>query len=309
MACQPTSPTDGQSADESVSEVRSSPTTQALLLTQPVAFDASDANRVEGAYVSQEKLTVPSDLSPQNKWIMFEGPVLENDRVAFRYYADSRHRFDIYGKSVSDLVMDTVSWNYHDIMDWGSDILKVGNSLGLGSPAIYTGGEVYALSDCEVKTIEVVESGGDLSLIRTTFKGLKVEGEQFDLVQDWSIAPGDYYSTIELYLPSGEELPEGMQFATGIVSHLPEATFGQAGDYSYLMNWGKQSYHKEQLGMAIVADTDYAPKQVTDPLSHLMVFENAPQRVSYRLIAVWERDQSGTKDEAGFLNQVRIAAN
>ena len=89
--------------------------TQALILTQPFDFDPSDKNKMTGKYIAQKKLTIPNNLATQSKWIMFEGPVLENDVIAYRYYADSRHRFDIYAKSVTDLVMDTVGWNYHII--------------------------------------------------------------------------------------------------------------------------------------------------------------------------------------------------
>lgn len=288
-------------------EAPTRPATQALLLTQDFAFDAADKNKVTGTYKSHKSITVPADLTPQNKWIMFEGPVLENDKVAYRYYADSRHRFDIYGKKVSDLVMDTVSWKYHDIMDWGSDILKVGNSLGMGSPAIYYEDKVYALENAEKKTIEVVESGADQSMIRTSWTGLEVAGEKIDLVQDWSIAAGDYHSTIHLYVPGGQ-LPEGMKFATGIVSHLPDATSGTAGNCTYLMNWGKQSYHEEQLGMAVFADNAFKPMTTKDDLSHLLVLEGGADGATYGFMAVWEQDQSGTKNAAGFKTMVEAAA-
>ncbi|MFT6000415.1 MAG: hypothetical protein ACI81P_002876 [Neolewinella sp.] len=281
--------------------------TQALLLTQKAPFDVANKNKVDGPYQPNQIITVPSDLTPQNKWIMFEGPVLENDKVAYRYYADSRHRFDIYGKKVSDLVMDTVSWQYHDLMDWGSDILKVGNSLGLGSPAIYYMDSVYTLSNCDTKTIEVMQTGGSRSQIRTTFKGLLIGGKALDIVQDWSIEAGDYYSTIDLSMSYGE-LPEGMHFATGIVSHLPEITSGSANGFDYLMNWGTQSYHEEGLGMAVMAKSEYSPKAVEDELSHLLVFKNAPEKVSYRFMAVWEQDQSGTKNATSFKSMVEAAA-
>jgi len=280
--------------------------TQALLLVQKGPYTGPDKDKMNGPYEARQKIAVPSDLSPQNKWIMFEGPVLENDKVAFRYYADSRHRFDIYGKKVSDLVMDTVSWKYHDVVDWGADILKVGNSLGMGSPAIYYKDSVYTLSNCDTKTIEVTQTGGSRSQIRTTFKGILIGGKALDIVQDWSIEAGDYYSTVDLSMSYGE-LPEGMHFATGIVRHLPEATSGSANGFDYLMNWGTQSYHEEGLGMAVMAKSEYSPKAVEDELSHLLVFENAPDKVSYRFMAVWERDQSGTKDATGFKSMVEEA--
>ena len=202
---------------ESLSKDESKKKTQALILTQDFEYNPEDKNKIIGDYKAQNKITIPDNLASQNKWIMFEGPTLENDLVAYRYYADSRHRFDIYGKTVSNLVMDTVSWKYHDIMNWGSDILKVGNSLGLGSPAIWYRDSLYTLSDCDVKTIEVVDNNDKVSTIRTTFKNLKIADKSFDLIQDWSIEAGQPWCEIKLQVPNGE-LPEGMSYATGIVS-------------------------------------------------------------------------------------------
>ncbi len=273
--------------------------TQALLLTQPFDFDPTDKNKISGDYVAQSKITIPQNLATQSKWMMFEGPVLENDLVAYRYYADSRHRFDIYGKTVSDLVMDTVGWKYHDIMDWGSDVLKVGNSLGLGSPAIWYQDKLYTLSNCDEKTIEIMENNNLSSTIRTNFKGLNIDGKTFDLIQDWSIEAGQAWSEIHLKVINGK-LPEGMSFATGIVKHLPEIIQGKTTDYFYAMNWGKQSFHKENMGMAILANKKYQPEHIADELSHAYVFKNAKGEVRYRFLSAWERDNNKVKDANGF---------
>ncbi|MEM6967513.1 MAG: DUF4861 family protein [Bacteroidota bacterium] len=280
--------------------------TQALLLTQPFAFDPSDKDKMTGDYVAQTKITIPQNLATQSKWIMFEGPVLENDLVAYRYYADSRHRFDIYGKTVADLVMDTVSWQYHDIMNWGSDILKVGNSLGLGSPAIFYQDTLYTLSDGEEKIIEIMDNNNSTSTIRTTFKNLKIEGQTFDLVQDWSIGAGQPWSEIHLKVINGA-LPEGMNFATGIVKHLPEIIESETSDFFYAMNWGKQSFHEEQLGMAILTEKKYQPERVDDELSHAYIFKNAKDEVRYRFLSTWERDRNRVKDADGFKKLVELS--
>jgi hypothetical protein len=280
--------------------------TQALLLTQPFDFDPADKNKVTGPYKVNTKITIPNNLATQSKWIMFEGPVLENDVIAYRFYADSRHRFDIYAKTVPDLVMDTVGWKYHDIMDWGSDVLKVGNSLGLGSPAIWYKDSLYTLSDASEKTIEVLENGDQQSVLRTTFKGLKIVDQEFDLIQDWSIQAGKPWSEIHLKVVNGK-LPDGMQFATGIVKHLPDVDAGETTDYRYLSNWGIQSYHKENMGMAILAKKTFDPVLVADELSHAFAFKNAESEVRYRFLAAWERDMSQVKDAKGFTALVEIS--
>lgn len=268
--------------------------TQVILKTQAFGFDPTDKNKITGDYIAQKQLTLPTNLVAQSKWILFEGPVLENDLVAYRYYADSRHRFDIFGKTVSALVMDTVSWKYHDIMDWGSDILKVGNSLGMGSPAIYDGDSLYTFSDCREKKLEILQNEENIAAIRTLFIGLKIKGQEFDLIQDWSIRPGQSWSEIHLKVINGN-LPEGMYFATGIVKHLPAIKIGETAEYFYAMNWGKQSFHQENMGMAISAPKAYQLKTIADELNHAFIFENAKNEVRYRIISAWERDNNGVK--------------
>jgi len=184
-------------------------------------------------------------------------------------------------------------------MDWGSDILKVGNSLGLGSPAIYYQDSLYTLSDCTEKTIEIMEESNLSSTIRTTFKNMRIKDKQFDLIQDWSIEAGQPWSEIHLKVANGK-LPDGMHFATGIVKHLPEIVEGETAEYFYAMNWGKQSFHKENLGMAVLAEKKYQPEAIADDLNHAYVFKSAEQEVMYRFLAVWEKDNNKVKDVSGF---------
>jgi len=198
-----------------------------------------------------------------------------------------------------------VSWDYHDIMDWGSDILKVGNSLGLGSPAIWYQDSLYTLSTCKGKVIEIVENGNDKSMIRTTFTALDIDGYKFDLIQDWSISSGQPWSEINLKVINGS-LPDKMRFATGIVKHLPEIIQGESQNTFYALNWGKQSYHNENMGMAIIADKSYAPVHVDDELSHAFAFNNADNEVTYRFLAAWERDSNNVQNSIDFKALVEL---
>lgn len=279
---------------------------QALLLRQPQVYDDATKTKIHAPYRSVQKIEVPKDLSPQNKWVMFEGPVLENDLIAYRFYMDKRHRFDIYGKRVADLVMDTVSWNYHKVMDWGSDILKVGNSLGIGSPAIWYQDSIYTLSEYDQKTVEITEQTHDFANIRTTFKGLSVAGHRFDLIQDWSIKAGEAWCELSLEVVNGQ-LPEGMHFATGIVKHLEQCETQTHNRQLAAYTWGEQSFHHENLGMAIVIPQHFQPEKVEDADSHTFIMKNASAKAHYRFLAAWERDLTAVKDMGSFVELVKRA--
>lgn len=289
-----------QFTDEEVRKV------QVLLLRQAPDFELSSKTRITGPYQSVQKIEVPSDLAPQNKWVMFEGPVLENDLIAYRFYMDSRHRYDIYGKRVSDLVMDTVSWDYHNIMDWGSDILKVGNSLGMGSPAIWYQDSIYTLSQYEQKTVEITEQSHDFANIRSTFRGLDIAGHRFDLIHDWSLRAGEVWSEVSLEVIDGR-LPEGMHFATGIVKHLNDCDTQSHNRQLAAYTWGEQSFHHENMGMAVVIPEHFQPVKVRDADSHTFVIKNANSKAHYRFLAAWERDVTGVKDLEAFVELVRRA--
>ena len=95
-----------------------------------------------------------------------------------------------------------------------------------------------------------------------------------------------------------------MFFATGIVKHLPQIATGEANEFFYAQNWGKQSFHKENMGMAILAKKDFQPTAVSDELSHAYCFRNAKNEVRYRFLAAWERGNSKVKNEQEFIKLV-----
>lgn len=305
VACQQNTGTQNNTATQQESQLKatSQAGTQVVMKVQPHTYDDKQKTLISGDYADKQKIEVPPALSGQNKWFMFEGPVLENDKVAYRYYADKRHRFDIYGKKVSDLVMDTVSWDYHNIMDWGSDILKVGNSVGIGSPAILYQDSIYCLDTWDKKEIAVMSSGGSTSSIRTTFYGLTVGDQSMTIQQDWHLSTGDYHSTIELKRLDGD-LPDNMRFATGIVKHLDDFTLETRDGKSVGYNWGKQSFHKQNLGMGIISDLDSGPRLHADKLSHVIVYDNSRTGVKYHFLSVWADGIGGIDTKEKFITEI-----
>lgn len=294
-----------QSSSTEETAAPASPTAEAkvILKTQTIPFDIEKKAALQTAYQAQQEIEVPANLAPQNKWVMFEGPVLENELIAYRFYMDSRHRSDIYGKIVPDMVMDTVGWDYHDIMDWGSDILKVGNSLGIGSPAIYYQDSVYAFSDHGIKTVEVIKNNGPEAMVRFTFNDLKIGTETLTVIQDWSLKTGYAHSTVSLSISKGE-LPAGAHFATGVVRHLEQASSGVQNGNFYLYTWGQQSFHEQDMGMGILASEAYGPEIVPDELSHLVVFKKAGNQVKYQFMAAWVEDVMQVKNAQAFQDRL-----
>lgn len=277
---------------------------QVVFKTQDRDFSTENAQAITADYIQRPGLIVPPLLSPQNKWAMFEGPVWENEQIAYRFYLDNRQRNDIYGKKVSSLVMDTVGWDYHNIMDWGSDILKVGESLGLGSPALWWNGEAYALGKSAKKEVKVLANGPLRTIIRINFTGLEIDSFQLNLTCDLKMQAGHNWT--EVHLQSETPLPEGMKFATGIVKLLPDIQTGDTGDVQYFYNWGPQSFHNQGLGMGILAKNESKPRLQTTGLDHLVILEGSRQVARYRFIAAWDQGPElirSAESFAGLLEQ------
>jgi hypothetical protein len=229
---------------------------------------------------------------------MYEGPVLENDVVAYRIYADSRHRVDIFGKSVPDLVMDTVGWHYHDVMGWGSDILKVGNSLGMGSPAIYYADSVYTLSNDLRKTVASYSDGDETGFVMT-LHDLHIGPDTFTIEHTWTIGGGRSHALTQLEVIKGQ-LPAGARFCAGIVRHLDDHHTASNDQRKVLYTYGKQSYHGHDMGMAIVVDKGITTTYLDHELSHIWLFDTDLQAASYEIAAAWELDLQQVKSQADF---------
>ncbi len=95
-----------------------------------------------------------------------DGPTWENDKVGFRLYLDGRNSIDVFGKKVSYMTPENVGigdsgvteYNYAGMLDWGTDILGVGNSVGIGGISFKIGDSLARLGVTEKDTLNNVDS-------------------------------------------------------------------------------------------------------------------------------------------------------
>lgn len=88
---------------------------------------------------------VPGDAG-HHYFNFLEGPAWENKYCAFRMYVDKddRNAIDIFGKRSEGLILkdfNDASDDPHSNWSWGSDILKVGSAMGLGSFRLFNNGQ------------------------------------------------------------------------------------------------------------------------------------------------------------------------
>ncbi len=211
-------------------------------------------------FVSVKRATRPTDHVAQSKPYLYqyEGPGWESELVAFRSYFDSRNGKDIFGKTgpIINAHQIGLKGNYHELQDWGMDILKVGTSLGAGALAMLKNDSLYRLGVTNNAVFEVLSNGPVKSTLRLTYEGWEVAGKSYDLIETISIWGSKRWYQSEIELVGGTETDT---LVTGIVdlknAYKKEYT---KNDWYILFTHGEQSENKDHLGMALlVPNTNY----------------------------------------------------
>lgn len=245
---------------------------------------------------------------------LMEGPAWENDKVAFRNYYDQRNGMDIFGKQKSEMVLDSVGiegTNYHELADWGMDILKVGSSLGAGAIAIKKDGKVYRIDESDLSDYHLVSDGPLRAIFNLTFKNFKIGDHNYSINHQISIWGGAqfYQSSVTIDGIQGDE-----QLVTGIVNlHSDKLYEEKLNKHIILATHDQQAENKAMLGMGLLipeniyVGKEEAPKEgdgVVSTYMAMMKIENK-KPVTFFFYTGWENQDSGFKDQAYFLNVMK----
>lgn len=269
---------------------------------------------VGGTFKNIENLRVPDEHTDHSFYIRYEGPGWESDRVGYRFYLDWRNAIDIFGKRVDTLVLQSVGLDgfdsYHQMADWGVDILKVGSSLGIGSIGYWDGTMANRVAKTDSVFCKIEYSGIIESSIITSYYGWKINDKNIDLTSTLTIQAGSRLTLHELTL--SDKLPN---VCTGIVKHdnakivLPEDTQDN-NKWTYFSTYGKQTLEDDLLGMVIFYEKKDLIKIAEDKNSHVVVLATDNNDARYYFGAAWEHEYHGLKNEMEFKqyldNQLKI---
>ncbi len=192
-----------------------------------------------------------------------EGVTWENDKIGFRIYFDCRNVKDLYGKRLPKMVADDVHTpefgSYHDLADWGMDVLHCGSSLGAGGIAIMKNDSLIRVGSTLVHEYQKIVEGPFRSIFELHYSGWDVDGEQMEAIERISIYPGKYWFESDVTIKGCSEKNE---IVTGIVtSHLKDEPFEfVAGDFQCIGTHGVQSVNNDELGMAVIVPEAEAGK-------------------------------------------------
>lgn len=261
---------------------------------------------VGGTFKNVDHLTTPPQYTDHSEFIRYEGPGIESDKVAYRIYLDWRNGFDIFGKKTHAMVLQDVGQNdyqrYHDPDDWGQDVLKVGQSLGMGGFGFWNGKNVELVSKVDERSATITNNGNLFSGFKIDYQGWQVNNTKVDLAAHFSMQANSRLVNVKLKL--SEQLPN---LAIGLVKHpgtkLLEGNQNTSGyAWTYVASWGKQSLSgiDDHLGMAVIFRRDDRAAQTEDKNSYVSVMKDKGAELEYYFLAAWEHELDGIKTEAEF---------
>ena len=262
-----------------------------------------DNEYIGGDFVNVEELRVPDEHTDHSYYIRYEGPGWESDKIGYRFYLDWRNATDIFGKKVDTTVLEKVGQDnfdsYHEPAPWGMDVLKVGESLGIGSIGYWNNGQANRVAETD-STYCSVYDGTVQSAVQTDYYGWKTEDFKSNLHSTLLIHTGTRLTKHHLKLEKQID-----NLCTGIVKH-PEGELIQPeeeGDgWTYLATFGEQSLFEDgdNLGMAVFYKTEDLMEITEDEHSHVVVLTPEDKSLSYYFMGAWEQEPNGIKTMDAF---------
>lgn len=256
------------------------------------------------SFENVESLKVPEQHTDHTWFIRYEGPGWESNKIGYRVYLDWRNAIDIFGKKTDAMVLPQVGQDgfdsYHEMADWGLDILKAGKGLGIGSIGRFNNGEVLHFNEVD-STFAKVENTIDYSAVHINYNGWKTAEDKIDLAQELSIKPNVRYTKHSI-TPSAAL--EGI--CTGIVKHGVNYFNKQDenSSWGYIATYGKQTLVEEpdNLGMAVFYKVSTVEEVTEWEHDHLVVFKPTTEKVTFYFLGAWEQEKDGIKTETEFLD-------
>ncbi len=255
-----------------------------------------------GTFQNLDYLRVPDEHTDHSYYIRYEGPGWESDRVGYRFYLDWRNAIDIFGKKTEKMVLQDVGQDgfdsYHEPGDWGMDILKVGESLGIGSLAIWHDGRANRVAETDSITCEIIASGPIYSEIETNYYGWQAGTLKTDLISRLSITAGSRMTKHEVW--TSRELDN---LCTGIVIDAVASFLysENAEGWSYMASYGPQSLAGDNLGMAVLYRSEDLIELTEDAYSKVVVLKPSGNVLTYYFLAAWEKEPDGIRTQEEFL--------
>jgi len=270
---------------------------------------------VGGQFESVTHERVPAEHIDHDNYYRYEGPGWESEKVGYRFYLDWRNRLDIFGKKVPRIVLPEVGLDgfdsYHSMADWGMDIFKVGESVGIGSMALLQNAKLHFVSKVDSLTCRILADGPVVAQIGTSYSGWQVADQKLHLESLLSISAGSRLTRHEISITGkADSIATGLAKTAGC-QFLTDGA-GPTSAWHYIALWGPQSLAGDNLGTALFYRQSHLLALREDELNQLVLLRPDKGRLDYYFAAAWEQEPEGIKNPEDFkkyLEQVRAELN
>jgi len=253
----------------------------------------------------------------KNPLFQMEGPGIENDKVAFRHFFDKRNSKDVFGKLTSEMVLEKVglTGSWHNLEDWGMDILQTAGSIGAGGLAVKENNIVFPLADADSTVFNSMEEGPLKATYSIQFKNWDSGTLKKDGYERVSIFKGDFFYTEKIKVPleNGQKLICGMpNFASDSL-----AVKRHNSTFSSISTYDKQAQGTSSLlGLAVmfptksftaIGNVNTIDEFIQSNYVELKPSEDDIQTI--RFFACWEKTDRRFSNREGFESYLQETAD
>ncbi|WP_158729875.1 MULTISPECIES: DUF4861 family protein [unclassified Flavobacterium] len=257
---------------------------------------------IGGTFKNVQKLKLAPEHIDHSFDIRYEGPGWESNKIGYRLYLDWRNAIDIFGKKTEAIVLPQVGQDgfdsYHEMSDWGADILKAGKGIGIGSIDRYVNNQRLHFYEVD-STLAKVENKSKSSGVKINYYGWKTAGKKIDFMSKLTISPNQRHTQHTI---QASKAISGI--CTGIVKQKNTEILkkvSQNKKWAYLATYGTQSLIPDQLGMAIFYEVSTIESEVNAEFDHLLIFNPSTQPVTFYFLGAWEQEKDGIKNKEAFV--------
>lgn len=250
-----------------------------------------------GTFQLRKAYDVPAEHFVHDGLMAFEGIGWESDQVAYRLYLDERYVTDIFGKKLPEPILHRIGRgadDYHVMADWGMDIFKVGDSLGIGGLGRVSKNKAVQLGKSTISA-RILSQGPVSSTAEVVNAGF-ADGKA-TLTTHYTLHAGSALTFVNAHAQGSPE-----PIAAGFARHKGVTLIRSAGkgEWAYVASWGTQSLANDGLGLVLF----YRPSEVTaapkDDGQTVFVAFRDPAKIRYAFAARWVQDRGQIKNQAAF---------
>ncbi|CAM3878319.1 DUF4861 domain-containing protein [Flavobacterium sinopsychrotolerans] len=257
---------------------------------------------IGGTFKNVEKLKLAPEHTDHSFDIRYEGPGWESNKIGYRLYLDWRNAIDIFGKKTEAIILPQVGQDgfdsYHEMSDWGSDILKAGKGIGIGSIDRYLNKQRLHFYEVD-STIAKVENKVKSSGVKINYYGWKSASDKIDFTSELTINTDQRYTKHTI---QASQAIAGI--CTGIVKQKNTEVLKKVSrnkKWAYLATYGAQTLVPDKLGMAIFYEIKTIESEVEAEFDHLLIFKPTTKPTSFYFLGAWEQEVNGIKYKEDFV--------